>query len=236
MKLNSLIIDDEPVARRGMVEYAMQVDFLNLMGECENALEASARMKEDTVDLLFLDIHMPKLSGIDFLKTLHQPPMVIITTAYHEYAIEGYSLDVIDYLVKPIPFERFLKAANKAFDFHKLKTQQKEIPSDYFFVRCNNKYEKVMHDEILYAEAMQNYSIIHTSDRKLITYLPISVLEGQLPKDCFQRVHKSFIVSLAQVKTIDGNEILIGPVRIPISRNLKDEVIRRILGSNFLKR
>lgn len=239
MKLNCLIIDDEPMARKGLEEYVHEVDFLHLAGQCENAVKASALLQEGNIDLLLLDIHMPKLSGIEFLKTLKNPPMVIFTTAYSEYALEGYSLDIIDYLVKPIPFERFLKAVQKAHDFYVLKQKAEANPQtqpDYFFIKCDHKFEKVNYNDVLYVEAMQNYCIIHTAERKMIAYITFSGLESQLPANRFLKVHKSFLVSLSKVKAVEGNEILVDKARIPISRNLKDEVMQKIMGDNLFKR
>ncbi|MCW5911449.1 MAG: response regulator transcription factor [Cyclobacteriaceae bacterium] len=239
MKLNCLIIDDEPVARNGLEEYVNEVDFLHLAGKCENAVKASALLNEGNINLLLLDIHMPKLSGIEFLKTLKNPPMVIFTTAYSEYALEGYSLDIIDYLVKPIPFGRFLKAVQKARDFYDLKQKvgSSSTPSpEYFFIKCDHKFEKINYSDVLYVEAMQNYCIIHIPDRKMIAYITLTTLEEQLPKERFLKVHKSFIISLEKVSVLDGNEIVIGTARIPVSRNLKDEVMQKIIGNNLFKR
>lgn len=239
MKLNCLIIDDEPVARKGLEEYVTEVEFLHLAGKCENAVKGSALLHDGKIDLLLLDIHMPKLSGIEFLKTLKNPPMVIFTTAYSEYALEGYSLDIIDYLVKPIPFERFLKAVQKAHDFYVLKQKAESSATaspEYFFIKCDHKFEKVNYTDVLYVEAMQNYCIIHTAERKMITYITFSGLESQLPADRFLKVHKSFLVSLNKIKAVEGNEILMGNARIPISRNLKDEVMQKIMGDNLFKR
>jgi DNA-binding LytR/AlgR family response regulator len=237
MKLNCLIVDDEPVARKGLEEYINEVDFLHLAGKCENAVKASAFLNEGHIDLILLDIQMPKLSGIDFLKTLKNPPMVIFTTAYSDYALEGYTLDIIDYLVKPIPFERFLKAVQKAHDFHRLKHMASSQPEqEYFFIKCDHKYERVNYNDVLYIEAMQNYCIVHVADRKMITYITFSGLESQLPPEQFLKVHKSFLVSVSKIKSLDGNEIIIGHSRIPISRNLKDEVMKKIMGDNLFKR
>lgn len=239
MKMNCLIVDDEPVARKGVAEYVNEIDFLNLAGQCENAVKASAHLNQQAIDLVFLDIQMPKLSGIEFLKMLKNPPLVIFTTAYSEYALEGYSLDVVDYLMKPITFERFLKAAQKALEIHLLRraaSQSGDTQADYFFVKCDSKFEKVFFQEVCYMEAMQNYSIIHTQSRKLITYITMTSLENQLPAKQFLKVHKSYIVSIPHIKAIEGNEIFIGEARIPISRNLKDEVINHILGNKLFKR
>ena len=238
MKLTCLIIDDEPVARKGIEEYIKEVDFLDLVAQCENPLKAARYVNEQTIDLIFLDIHMPKISGIEFLKGLKHPPLVIFTTAYSDYALEGYSLDVVDYLMKPIPFERFLKATQKAFEVHQLKklAAEHKTHSDYFFVKCDSKYEKVNYVDVRFVESLQNYVIVHTSTKKLITYMTLTSFESQLPKDQFLKVHKSFIVSIAGIKSIDGNEIIIGDARIPISRNLKDQVVNRIIGNNLFKR
>jgi DNA-binding LytR/AlgR family response regulator len=239
MKLACLIVDDEPVARKGLIDYVADINFLHLVAECENSMAAARYLNEQTVDLIFLDINMPKLTGIDFLKSLRNPPMVIFTTAFSEYALEGYSLDIIDYLMKPIPFDRFLKAAQKACELYQLKhqaTADKDHQPDYFFIKCDSKYEKVDFREVLYIESLQNYVIIHTRDKKLITYITLTGLENQLPKDQFLKVHKSFIVSFASIKAIDGSEIFIGDTRIPISRNLKDSVVNKILRDNLFKR
>lgn len=237
--MNCLIVDDEPVARKGIAEYVSEVDFLNLVGECENPLKASSFLSQQPIDLIFLDIHMPKLSGIEFLKTLKNPPLIIFTTAYSEYALEGYSLDVVDYLMKPITFDRFLKAAQKAMEVHTLRRtagQPREPQTDHFFVKCDSKFEKVFYHEVSFIEAMQNYSVIHVTGRKLITYITMTSLENQLPKEQFLKVHKSYIVSVPHIKAIEGNEILIGDSRVPISRNLKDEVVNQIMGNKLFKR
>jgi DNA-binding LytR/AlgR family response regulator len=238
MKLNCLIIDDEPIARKGMEEYVNEIDFLNLVGQCENPLKASVFLQDHSVDLIFLDIQMPKISGIDFLKTLKNPPLVIFTTAFPEYALEGYALDVTDYLLKPITFERFLKAAQKALDLHTLKKQSLGVrePADYFFIKSEGKFEKIFFNDALYLEGMQNYVIIHTTAKKFITYMTLTDLEDQLPHDQFIKVHKSFIISIPQVTAIEGNEIIIGSHHVPVSRTLKDDVVNQILGNKLFKR
>ena len=173
MKLTCLIIDDEPMARKGLQEYVDEIDFLECVATCESALKASHHLAEKKIDLIYLDIQMPKLSGIDFLKTLKHPPLTIFTTAYTHYAIEGYSLDVIDYLVKPITFERFLRASQKALEFFQLRARAENHPGeeDYFFVRCDSKFEKVFFKDVAFIEALQNYAVLHVPGRKLITYI-----------------------------------------------------------------
>jgi DNA-binding LytR/AlgR family response regulator len=239
MKLNCLIIDDEPIARKGLEEHVQEIEFLNCIASCENALKAATFLNEQKIDLLYMDIHMPKVTGIDFLKSLKNPPLTILTTAYSDYALEGYTLDVIDYLVKPITFERFLKASQKAMEFFQLKTNAANHSSsqaDYFFVRCDRKFEKVFFRDVSYIEGLQNYAVIHLHDRKLITYITLTSLENQLPKDEFLKVHKSFLISVPHVQAIEGDEIIIDDARIPISRNLREQVTHQILGNRLFKR
>jgi DNA-binding LytR/AlgR family response regulator len=238
MKLNCLIIDDEPIARKGLAEYIAEIDFLNLVAQCENSLKAASYLGRHSIDLIYLDIQMPKLSGIDFLKNLMNPPLVVFTTAYSDYAIEGYALDVVDYLVKPIPFERFFKASQKAFEVARLRGVASEPVKavDYFFIKCDSKYEKVFFAHVLFVEALQNYVVIHTVERKLIAYMTMAGLEQQLPDNLFLKVHKSYIIGLSHIRSLDGNDILIGDQRIPISRNLKDVVMNKIVGDKLFKR
>src|ERR1700759_4312265 len=161
--INCVIIDDEPLAREGLANYVREVDFLNLGGSGENPLELLHLIDQQKVDLIFLDIQMPKMNGIEFLKIMQKPPMVVITTAYPSYALEGFQLNVLDYLLKPIIFERFFKAAAKAKDYYKLLTgDPAKKAEDYFFIKCGSKYEKIFFDDILYVEGMQNYVTIFT--------------------------------------------------------------------------
>jgi DNA-binding LytR/AlgR family response regulator len=239
MKLQCLIIDDEPLARKGLEEHVREIDFLQCVAACENALKASLYLNEQKIDLIYLDIHMPKVSGIEFLKSLKHPPLTIFTTAYSNYALEGYTLDVIDYLVKPITFERFLKASQKALEFSLLKSRAENSTApvvDYFFVRCDRKFEKVFFQDVSHVEAMQNYAIIHVGDRKLISYITLTSIENQLPKDQFLKVHKSFLISIPHVKAIEKDEIILEHARIPISRSLREQVVQQILGNSLFKR
>ena len=184
MKLKCIIVDDEPVARKLLEEYILDVDFLELKGKAENPLKASPLLESNEIDLMFLDINMPKLSGIEFLRTSHALPLTIMTTAYAEYAVEGFEFDVLDYLVKPFSFERFFKAVNKAKDYYVLKTRPPESsPHNYFFVKCDGKIEKLIYDQLLYIEAMLNYVILHTESRKMIVYLTVKSITEQLPAD-----------------------------------------------------
>lgn len=233
MNIRCLIVDDEPLARKGLKEYINDVDFLELAGECDNAVKAAAILQSQHIDLLFLDIQMPRMTGLAFLRSLPQPPLVVLTTAYPEHALESFELDVLDYLLKPIPFERFLKAVLKA----KAQLNLRQTPAaDWFFIKCDNKLEKIAFSDVLYAEALQNYVAIHTTARKFITYLTFRGVEDYLPADRFVKVHKSFIVAVGKIDSIEGNELLIGGHHIPISRNLKEEVMQKILNNRYLKR
>lgn len=235
-------MDDEPLARKGLKEYIADVDFLHLIGEYENALKATEAFSRGDVQLMFLDIQMPKITGLDFLKSLQQPPPVIFTTAFPQYALEGFDLNALDYLVKPISFERFLKAAMKAKEYFEVRSQNsaafegKASSPGYFFIKADNKLVKIDFDEILFAEALQNYVTIQTSSRKYITYLTFKSVEEYLPSDKFIKTHKSYIVAASKIDTIEGNTIRIGNYHLPISRNLKDDVMEKLLKGKFLKR
>jgi|SRR5436190_1200918 len=237
--IKCIIIDDEPLARKGLKEYIVDVDFLELTGEFDNALKATELLSKGEVQLLFLDIQMPKITGLDFFKSLTNPPPVIFTTAYSQYALEGFEVNALDYLVKPISFERFLKAALKAKEYYEVREKNiiEAAPAqDYFFIKADNKLVKILYDDILFAEALQNYVCIQTKDKKYITYLTFKSIEGYLPVDKFVKVHKSYIVAAQKVDSIEGNDICIGQHHIPISRNLKDEAMKKLLGGKFLKR
>ncbi len=241
MKLTCIIVDDEPVARKLLEEYIGDIDFLQLVGKAENPLKADSILRSTAVDLLFLDINMPKLSGIEFLRTSAALPPAIMTTAYTEYAVEGFELNVLDYLVKPFSFERFLKACNKARDFYALKnkavTGDKDNPAEkYFFVKCDGRIEKVLYDELIYIEAMMNYVILHTEKRKMIVYLTMQRIAEQLPQASFLKVHKSAIVNIGKVRSIEGNELDMGQSKVVISQGLHTSVIKEILKDRMIKR
>jgi DNA-binding LytR/AlgR family response regulator len=239
MKLKCVLVDDEPVARRLLREYIDDISFLEIIGEADHPLKAQDILDHEPVDLIFLDINMPKLTGIEFLRTSSSLPMVIMTTAYAEHALDGFTLDVLDYLVKPFSFSRFLKACNKAKEYHQLKKQaEKNAKADqnYFFVKYNGRIEKVLYDDLLYVEAALNYVILHTRNNKMIVYLTIKGIIESLPVEFFIKVHKSFIVNIHKISSIEGNIIHIGNAEIPISQNYQDEVMRMILRDKMLKR
>ena len=240
--INCVIIDDEPLARKGLREYISDVDFLHLAGEYDNPLKATEMISKGEVQLLFLDIQMPKITGLEFMKTLQRPVPVIFTTAFPQFALDGFELNALDYLVKPISFDRFLKAALKAKEYYEVrqKNEADKTPTaeagDYFFIKADNKLVKVSFNDILFIEALQNYVVVHTQEKKLITYLTFKSVEEYLPSTQFIKVHKSFIVSATKIDSIEANDIRIGQHHIPISRNLKDEVMEKLLKGKFLKR
>ena len=229
MVVNCLVVDDEPIAREGILEHIAQVDFLYPIAACKNAIEASIELRKNQVDLVFLDIQMPKITGIDFLKNLQNPPLVIITTAFPEYAIEGYELNILDYLLKPISFERFFKAALKAQSHFNLQAHDRLTAAQpYFFIKANQKIEKICMDDVLYIEALSNHIIIYTRQNKYIAYMSFKGIESQLPKNRFLKIHKSFIVSVDAIKTIDNDEIILENKTLPISKSYKALVTERI--------
>ena len=220
-----------------MGSYVREVDFLQLVATCENPIELTKILDQHSVDLLFLDIQMPKMNGLDFLKMVQNPPMVIITTAYPTYALEGFQLNVLDYLLKPITFDRFFKSVTKAKDYYHLITRSTSAgpdpAEDYFFIRCGSKYEKIYFNQILYIEGMQNYITIYTQKGKYVTLLYLKNLEENLDNQSFIRVHKSYIVSIDKIEAIEGNEIFIQTHRIPISRNYREQVIQRVVANKL---
>ena len=236
--MNCIIIDDEPMARNGLREYIEEVDFLKLVGEFEHPLKAMDILGEQTIDLIFLDIQMPKITGTDFLKSLQQPPLIIFTTAFPDYALQGYELNAVDYLLKPFSFDRFLKAVMKAKTLMSKTGQIENIENtdEYFFIKSDNAIVKIKLDEILFAEALQNYICIHTLEKKYVSYLTFKSIEESLPKDLFLKVHKSYIVQLAKVEAIEGNQLQVSQFTIPISRNNKEDVLQKLIAGKFLKR
>lgn len=235
--ITCIIIDDEPLARKGLREYIADVEFLQMTGEFDDPLKAMKLINEQNVQLIFLDIQMPRISGLDFFKSLQHAPPVIFTTAYPQYALDGFELNALDYLVKPVSFERFLKAVIKAREYYEVRQENVSKNSDdFFFIKADNKFVKIQMDEILFIEALQNYVAIHTKSKKLVTYLTFKSIEEYLPADNFIKTHKSYIVSASKIDQIEGNGIHIGNHLIPISRTNREEVLEKLLRGRFLKR
>jgi two-component system LytT family response regulator len=224
LKLNCVIIEDEPLARNLLTDYVKKVPTLNLLKAFSNPLEALEALRVLSVDILFLDVQMPEITGITLLKVLKKRPLVVLTTAYSEYALEGYELDVADYLLKPITFERFLKSVDKITQrleseapvIAPVHPNKQEPTSPFVFVKDGTKLVKVWLDEIRYVEGLKDYVTIHTKDQKITTLQRMKALEEQLPAEQFIRIHNSFIVALAAIDVIQKNEVLIGTITIPV--------------------
>lgn len=235
MNIRCIIVDDEPIARKGLQAYAERIPFVNVVNVFADAFAAVEALARESIDLVLLDINMPQLTGLQLLRSLKQPPLTIIITAHPQYALEGYELDVIDYIIKPVAFDRFLKAVSKAKEFLDLKSNE-TVAGAYFFIKEGTRIEKVNTDEILYIKSLQNYSEIYTKSKKHMALLSLKLLEEKLPAASFVKVHKSFIVNIQKIESIDAEEIIIGAHRIPISRTNRDVVMNTILGSNLWKR
>jgi two-component system LytT family response regulator len=238
-KINCVVADDEPLARKGIENFVKEIPFLNMVASCSNPISVMELLSKEKIDLIFLDVQMPKMTGIEFLRTVKNPPLTIITTAFPNYALEGFELDVMDYLIKPISFDRFIKAVNKAkeyFDILEQSTSSAKVEIDYFFIKCEKNFEKVFLNEIMFVEAMQNYVMIHTDKKRLITYVTLKTVEEYLPQAQFIKVSKSFIVPIQKIDSISGNEIKIGTHSIPIGRTIKEEVLNTLFKNKLLKR
>lgn len=234
--IKAIIVDDEPLALEIMETYIQQIPDIQLVKKCENAFEANEVLKTQQIDLMFLDIQMPQLSGIDFLKTLSNPPSVIFTTAYPDYAVEGFDLNAVDYLLKPISLERFLKAVNKVSEKLSAKRADHENvqseAEDFFFVKADKKLVKINFDDILYIEGLKDYVIIRQESGRVITLQTMKSLEDRLPVSKFKRVHRSYIVNIKRITAILGNMVELmeaGKVKqLPIGKNYRDELLEII--------
>lgn len=240
--MTCIVVDDEPLARQGMEMNISTVSSLQLLDSFSNALAANDFLRKQNVDLMFLDINMPELSGLDFLKSLRNAPLVIFTTAYPQYALESYELDAIDYLVKPIRIERFLKAVNKAENHLRLLQQEgnnsqvEKIEEDYIFIKAERKYFKIYFKEILYIEGLKDYVIIYTADAKIITSMNVKTIGAQLPETIFARVSKSYIVNVLHISSFDNELIYIQNNEIPLGQSFKDDFIKQYIEGKIVKR
>jgi DNA-binding LytR/AlgR family response regulator len=233
--MRCLAVDDEPFALKLIADDIRKVPFLDLVKTYSSPMEALDHLKKDPVDLLFLDIQMPVLKGTEFIRSLEKPPLVIITTAFEQYALEGFELNVIDYLVKPIPFERFLKAVNRAHDHHNLlqKPEAKKEPS-FFFVHAEYKEVKIFHDQVLYIEGLKDYVKIFlvSQPRPVLTRLNLKAIESKLPPEQFCRVHNSYIVSLPKITATLKSQIFIQQTTIPIGDKFSEEFMNKYRSSH----
>jgi len=232
--MRCLLVDDEKLALELMEDNVLRVPYLQLLGKCKNVMEAMDFMGREQVDLIFLDIQMPGISGIQFLNSLTNPPIVIIVSAYDNYALDGFNLDVVDYILKPVSFERFLKAANKAFELFNLR-QHKELPAkgapaDYIFVNADYSIVRINIPDIIYVEGLKDYIKIYLKNqaKAVITRLSMRFIEEKLPNGGFARVHKSYIVSLDKITSFKKNRLMLGDTEIPVSDNYKDKLLTYI--------
>lgn len=233
--MNCIAIDDEPLALELLVDNISKVPFLKLVAACENPIQAMAVLEKESVDLVFLDIQMPGLTGLQFIQSLTHKPLFILITAYEKYALEGYALDVVDYLVKPVSLDRFIKACNKARELHELKALRQNATGEqtpgYFFVNVDYSLVKISFQDILWIESLKDYARINlkSSSKPIITRMSMKQLEENLPADKFLRVHKSFIIARDQVTAVRKNSLFIGTMEIPVGENYR-EIIPLITG------
>ena len=227
MMITCVITDDEPMARKGLQSYVEKVDFLSLTGVCEDAMQLNTLLKTQRPDLLLLDIEMPYLSGLDLLATLSNPPKVIVTSAYERYALKGYELDVTDYLLKPISFERFLKAVNKVHDL--LLREAQPAQEDFLFIKSDKQMRKIFLKDILFVEALENYVTIYTISGKILTHSTLKRIGESLPEGTFLQTHKSYIVNIDRIDLVEGNMLRIATYQIPVARNYRGDVFKRVL-------
>lgn len=235
MKTKCMIVDDEPLACDLMRGHIEKLENFEIVAECHNAMKALSVLREKHVDLIFMDIQMPQITGIEFLKTLKHPPKVIFTTAYREYALEGFDLDVVDYLLKPITFERFLKSVNKYYQMCQDQVQmvpnttsEKVMEESFIYVKENKKVIKIYLSEIRYIEGLSEYVQIFTDKRKIITKTSMALMEEKLPADNFLRIHKSYIVPVNKIEAFTANTIEIHGKELPIGRNFKNAVLNSL--------
>lgn len=232
--MNCIAIDDEPIALEVISRFAGKVPNLNLLRTFQNPIEAVQFLQSETIDLIFLDIEMPDITGLQLLQSIPQKPLIIFTTAYSEYAVDSYEMDAVDYLLKPIPFDRFLKAVNKAFTFIKAQevidnrmTQPEDernagASKDYLFIKSDTRFFKVNHSDILFIEGMRDYIAVHTPTQKILTLMSMTKMLTKLPTKDFMRVHKSYIIGLNHISLIQNNRVIVGGKEIPISNSYKE--------------
>jgi DNA-binding LytR/AlgR family response regulator len=239
--IKTIIVDDEPLAQDVLETYIERMPELELVQKCSNAFEANEALQSETVDLMFLDIQMPQLTGIDFLRSLQKPPMVIFTTAYPNYAVDGFELNALDYLLKPISMERFLKAVNKAIEQFKL--QQLSHPSeaaaappepeaDFMFVKADKKLVKVNYQDVIYIEGLKDYVMIYQGDSRIVTLQTMKSLEAKLPSSIFRRIHRSYIINVHKIEALVGNMVEVTekgkPKHLPVGKNYREELLTLI--------
>jgi DNA-binding LytR/AlgR family response regulator len=231
--MKCLIVDDEPLAQKVIEEFSGRVPFLEIAGKCNSASEAIEILRNKQIDLIFLDIHMPRLSGLDFISSLRNPPQFILVTAYSEYALQGFNVNATDYLMKPVPFDRFLKAVTKAYELHMLRNRETQTSGNtgarFMMVKSGYQTVKIMLDSIQYIEGLKDYVKIYTEGKKpVLSLLTMKGLAETLPADRFLRIHKSFIVATDRISTISRNRVMVGEKWIPVGENYREEFRKRM--------
>ena len=235
--IKAIALDDEPLALEILQSLCDTIDYIDLERTFTKSDEAFKYLKKYPVDLIFLDIKMPDINGIDFLKTLSKPPMVIFTTAYSEHAVQSFELDAVDYLLKPITFQRFYQASLKAKQWHQMIGAPKQTPLDSFlYVRQEEGFQKISWVDILYIEGMQNYAKLHFKDRVLVIHQTMISLEETLPADIFFRIHKSFLVNITHIDSVSGGRLFIKGQELPISRTRREALLKEVVYKNLLSR
>lgn len=234
MEIKCIITNDEPIARKGLRGYIEKTGFLTLIGECEDAMELNNMLKTTQPDLLFIDIEMPHISGLELLSSLKTPPKVIVVSAYEQYALRGYELDVVDYLLKPVTFERFVKAVNKVHDL--LAQEMRNQGDEFIFVKSDKQYKKIFLKDILFLESMENYVVIYTEESKEIVCTTLKQILLTLPDKIFLQVHRSYVANTNRIKAIEGNQLNMGKYKIPVARNLREKVFDVILNNRLINK
>jgi DNA-binding LytR/AlgR family response regulator len=230
--LRCLIVDDEPIAIKGVVNFINQLDFLEVADTCTSAMKATEILKAKDIDLMFLDINMPMLSGLEFLQSLDKSPLTILTTAYSEHALEGFRLNVVDYLMKPLEFQRFFQAANKAlsiFQSRLILQNSKEGADSDMYIRQGDTFQRIIWEDILFVEGMQNYLKLHFKEKTFIIHQTMISLEEMLPKDSFFRIHQSYLINTHKIDAISGGRVFIDGKQLPISRHRKEALLKAVV-------
>jgi DNA-binding LytR/AlgR family response regulator len=229
--LKCLIVDDEPVAIKGVVNFINQLDFLEVTDTCTSAMKAIEILKMKEIDLMFLDINMPMLSGLEFLESLDKSPLTILTTAYSAHALEGFRLNVVDYLMKPLEFQRFFQAANKALDLFQSRVilQTKEGSNSDMYIRQGDAFQRIIWEDILFVEGMQNYLKLHFKDKTFVIHQTMTSLEEMLPNDSFFRIHVSYLINIHKIDAISGGRVFIDGKQLPISRHRKEDLLKTVV-------
>lgn len=238
-QLSCLLVDDESIAIKGIENYISKIDFLEVTDTCSSALEAAEILKKKKIDLMFLDINMPHLSGLEFLESLGKPPLTIITTAYSEYALDGFRLKVVDYLLKPIAFQRFFQAVSKAQDMFRsqeiLQNEQEGVRTN-MYVRQGDAFQRIAWEDILYAEGMQNYVKLYFTNKVLTIHQTMASLEEILPQDYFFRIHRSYLINISHIHKISGGQVLINGSLLPIAKPRREKLLNTVVYKNLISK